>query len=304
MARRESMKWHHGRVETLWEPLPGGWSQESFLTGVGDDLSVVRICARPGPRGAAVAQVDASLMHLVRGLVPVPEVLEVRAAVADAPALLVTRYVPGIRGEVVLREGSAEQRRALGLQLGRVAGTLAGLATLRPGHFVDEDLRIGGERGDDLLAHVEERLPLLRGFDRASADRLRALARAAQEVLDEVGRSCVVHGDLHPRNVVLDPDTRDVRAVVDWEHAHSGFPHADLGALLRFDRAPGWVEAVLAGWSAVRGEEPGLALERARTADLVALVDLAARPAGNLVVDLAHCFLGEIVRTGDLHAWP
>lgn len=291
-------------METLWEPLPGGWSQESFLAGVGDERSVVRLCSDRGPRGAAAAQVDASLMRLVRGLVPVPEVLEVRPPVDGLPALLVTRYVPGVRADVVLREGDGSALRRLGTRMGTLAGTLAGIATLRPGPFVDGDLRTGPEAGDDLLAHVEDRMPLLRGLDAVARARLQDLARRAQEVRDEVGRTSVVHGDFHPRNVVLDPDTLDVLAVVDWEHAHSGAPHADLGMLLRFDRDPVWEEAVLDGWASVRGEEPSSALERARHTDLGALVDLAARPGGNLVVDLAECFLTEIIRTGNVHASP
>lgn len=291
-------------METLWEPLPGGWSQESFLTGVGADRSVVRLCPGEGPRGAAVAQVDASLARLVRGLVPVPEVLEVRPPVDGLPALLITRYVPGVRADVVLRDGDEADLRRLGTRMGVLAGTLAGIATLHAGHFVDEHLRVEPGSGDDLLDHVEVRMPRLRGLDARAQEQLRDLARRAQEVLDQVGRTSVVHGDFHPRNVVLDPATLDVLAVVDWEHAHSGSPHADLGMLVRFDRDPAWVEAVLDGWISVRSEEPSLAVERARHADLGALVDLAARPAGNLVVDLAECFLAEIIRTGDVHATP
>lgn len=306
MAVGAARRWHDDVVETEWQPLPGGWSGESFLAGVGDERTVVRICAARGPRGEGAAEVDAALMRLVRGLVPVPEVVEVRAPLDGLPALLVTRYVPGPRGDDVVRGAGPEVLTRVGEQLGRAAATLAGIATLVPGHFADERLRIvpWSEDEDDLVVRVETRLPLLRGLDDAAARRLRGLARDAQEVLDDVGRTSVVHGDLHPKNVVLDPGTLALRAVVDWEHAHSGSPHSDLGSLLRFDRAPAWEEAVLAGWTAVRGEDPALARHRARCADLRVLVDLAARPGGNLVVDLAECFLAKVVRSGDLHAHP
>lgn len=293
-------------MESQWEPLPGGWSGESFLAGVGEERTVVRICRPRAPRGAAVAEVDAALARLVRGLVPVPEVLEVRPAVDAMPALLVTRYVPGVRGDDVVRGAGASVLRRVGEQLGRVAGTLAGIATLEAGPFVDGRLRTGPlpEDEEDLVALVEARIPHLRGMDEVAVRRLRRLARAAQEVLDDVGRTSVVHGDLHPKNVVVDEGTLQVRAVVDWEHAHSGSPYADLGSLLRFDRAPEWEEAVLEGWATVRHEAPGRARHRARCADLAVLVDLASRPPGNLVVDLADCFLAEVVRQEDVHAEP
>src|SRR5690606_16265805 len=90
-------------VEMTWDPLPGGWSGESFLAEIDGIRSVVRICAAPSARGERAAEVDAALMRLVRGLVPVPEVLEVKAARDGNPPLLITRYVPGARADDLVR---------------------------------------------------------------------------------------------------------------------------------------------------------------------------------------------------------
>jgi aminoglycoside phosphotransferase (APT) family kinase protein len=38
----------------------------------------------------------------------------------------------------------------------------------------------------------------------------------------------LVHGDFGPNNVLLDPVTFDVTAVLDWEFAHLGDPVEDL----------------------------------------------------------------------------
>ncbi|MEU8353256.1 phosphotransferase [Streptomyces sp. NPDC048845] len=38
----------------------------------------------------------------------------------------------------------------------------------------------------------------------------------------------LVHGDFGPQNVLLDPRTFEVTAVVDWEFAHLGDPVEDL----------------------------------------------------------------------------
>lgn len=289
-----------------WEPLPGGWSGESFVTEVDGVRSVIRICARPSARGEQAAEVDGALMQLLTGLVPVPEVLEVRAARDGNPPLLITRYVPGVRADDLVRSQDPDVLGQVGAQLGRVAATLAGIPMSGPGHFVDRSLRIRPfeHEADDLVAHVTARLSSLRGFTPAMVEGLLEVAWCAQEELDGVGRISLVHGDLNPKNVVVDTGTGAVAAVVDWEHAHAGSPYADLGSLLRFDRHPAWEDAVLASWVAVRGGSAERARDLARCVDLFALVDLASRPGGNLVVDLAEVFLREIARTSDWNAEP
>jgi aminoglycoside phosphotransferase (APT) family kinase protein len=135
-------------------------------------------------------------------------------------------------------------------------------------------------------------------------DRLVDVATRAQDLMDSVGRTCLVHSDANPKNVLVDPGTLEVTALLDWEFAHSGHPHTDLGNLLRFDRRPAYADAVLAAFCERRGTDPGETLELARAADLWALVDLAARRGQNPVADRAHEHLLAIARTGNLHALP
>ena len=83
-------------------------------------------------------------------------------------------------------------------------------------------------------------------------------------VLDEVHRrleadvppqdgACVVHGDYKLENVILDPDSGEVRAVLDWELTTLGDPLADLGLLLVYWSEPGDAVGVPGGASAVEG---------------------------------------------------
>jgi aminoglycoside phosphotransferase (APT) family kinase protein len=44
----------------------------------------------------------------------------------------------------------------------------------------------------------------------------------------EVDGQVLVHGDYGPNNVLLDPATLDITAVLDWEWAHAGDPVEDL----------------------------------------------------------------------------
>jgi aminoglycoside phosphotransferase (APT) family kinase protein len=286
-------------------PLAGGWSGQTFLAMAGGDRSVVRIYP-PGRRDEAAPEVDAAVLRLVRGLVPVPEVLEVRrgGAAPDRPGLLVTTFLPGERGDLVLPTLDAEGLSVLGSRLGAVAAALAGMPTLRAGAFVDGDLTISPFGRPDGLPGVVDVHAAALALDEDLLQRLRAVAEQAQRLLDTVGRTCLVHSDLNPKNVLVDEQTLEVTGVLDWEFAHAGHPFTDLGNLLRFDRHPAYVESVLAAWCARHGGGPREALDLARAADLWALVDLAARAGENPVADRAADHLHAIAATEDLHGVP
>ncbi|MEQ6903167.1 aminoglycoside phosphotransferase family protein, partial [Nocardioides sp. YIM 152588] len=280
-----------------FEPLAGGHSGETFLAETGAERSVVRIFASPRHRPEA-PEIQAALLGLVRGLLPVPAVKEVRRPGIDpttgehAPGLLVTSFLPGVRGDLLLADlveaADADALRRVGTAVGGVAATLAGMPTLRGGLWADPELRIepfsltGPGWVDDHAAALAER-----GWSVADLDRLGAIAAEADDELAELDRTCVVHSDLNPKNLLLDPDTLVVTGVLDWEFSHSGHPWTDLGNLLRFDRAPAYVDAVLAAWCDRHPSDPAQVLRGARAADLTALVELAARAGANPVADQA-----------------
>jgi aminoglycoside phosphotransferase (APT) family kinase protein len=286
-------------------PLSGGWSGQTFLADAGGQRTVVRIYP-PGRRDDVAPEIDAAVLRLVRGLVPVPDVLEVRRGdvVADRPGLLVTSYLAGERGDLVLPGLIDADAATLGARLGGLLADLAGMPTLRGGPFVDADLRIGDFGvADDLRSFVADHADAL-GWERELLGRLESVAEEAETRLDGVGRTCLVHSDANPKNLLLDPDSLTVTGLLDWEYAHSGYPFTDLGNLLRFDRRPAYVEGVLKTWCERRGATPQEALDLARAADVWALVDLASRAGENPVADRAAVLLREIARTGDLHAVP
>jgi aminoglycoside phosphotransferase (APT) family kinase protein len=112
----------------------------------------------------------------------------------------------------------------------------------------------------------------------------------------------VVHSDLNPKNLLIDPDTLAITGVLDWEFAHAGHPFTDLGNVLRFDREPAYVDGVLEAYAGLRGTPPERALELGRAADLYALSELAARVGQNPVATRAAARLAAIVSAGDVHA--
>ncbi|MGZ4580611.1 MAG: phosphotransferase family protein [Nocardioidaceae bacterium] len=289
-------------------PLAGGFSGETFLAESAGERTVVRIYAQRGSsRGAAAVEVDAAMLRLVRGLLPVPEVLEVRRPdpAAGTPALLVTSFLPGERLDLLLPRLDEGARRTVAAGLGAVLGRLAQMPVLRPGFFVDGDLRVEPMAGGDLVEFVRghRASTALAAWDAAAYDGLLAVADRAQTLLDRVDRVTVVHSDFNPKNLLVDPDTLEVTGVLDWEFAHAGLPVTDLGNLLRFERDAAFAEGVVAAFRASVPDAGADVLDLARAADLYALVDLAGRRGSHEVADRAHNLLYAIACTGDLHAW-
>ncbi|MEP7736914.1 aminoglycoside phosphotransferase family protein [Nocardioides sp. 31GB23] len=297
-------------------PLEGGWSGETFVAEAGGERTVVRIYA--GRRGPEAPAVDAAVLALAAGVVPgVPPVLEVRRADPDQglPGLLVTGFLPGERGDLLLPRLDDAGAAAAGEALGRVLAALAGAALPRGGAFVDAALTIGPHPapydvdGLDELVEVMVQTPgsRLPDLGLSALDTLAGLAREAQDLLDEVPQHCLVHSDLNPKNLLLrrhegaEPRV-EVTGVLDWEFAHAGHPFTDLGNLLRFDRRPAFHDAVLATYADLRGLDVRRALDLARAADLPALVELASRAGANPVCDRAAVRLRAIIASGDLHA--
>jgi aminoglycoside phosphotransferase (APT) family kinase protein len=284
-------------------PLTGGWSGRTFLAEVAGERSVVRVYP-PSERSGAGAEIDAAVLRLVRGLVPVPEVLEVRPAsvTQDRPGLLVTSYVDGVLGDELLPTLGPEGLGRVGAVLGGLVADLGGMPMLRAGAFVDPDLAIEPWTLD-LPAYVEEQEPRLAHLSVDELEGLRLVAVEAQTLLDTVTRTCLVHSDLNPKNLLLDPATLELAAALDWEFAHAGHPFTDLGNLLRFDRDPVFTDAVLTAYGERRGVPPDRALPLARAADLFALVELSTRRSDNPVAERADALLRAIARTRDPATW-
>ena len=289
-------------------PMDGGFSGETFLVGAAGEQAVLRLYVRQPDR----AVVDAALLQLLRGLVPVPRVLDLRtpqmSAESGGPAYLLTDLLPGERLETVLPHADAGLRRRLAHSVADVLARLNGVPFVRPGEFADGTLALGPDPApaDGIVAWVRRHLehgPLSR-WDDADQQALLDVADHADTVLAETGRCCLAHSDFNAKNLLVDPEAGEVTGLVDWEFAHAGTPYTDLGNLLRFERDPALTEPLLERFVDRAPDLPADLLEHARAVDLWALVELASRAGQHAVADRAHDLLRAIARTQDLHAWP
>ncbi|MFC0625220.1 phosphotransferase family protein [Kribbella deserti] len=291
-------------------PMTGGYGGETYTVSAAGEDAVLRLYLRDPNR----VSVDVALMRLVRGILPVPRVLDAKlvGSVEDPPYVLCER-LPGVNLETYLPTAAEDQRRRIGEQLGELLARLSGMPFLRGGMFEGDDL-IPREfdLGEGGLVDWYRKHAAAIALDPVRGAKLTVVLAEVddQVVLDEVDdqvelppeRFCLVHSDFNPKNLLVDPETAIITGLVDWEFAHSGSPYTDLGNLLRFCDDPVLAGAVL---DVVRRRAPALAeplQRRAREADLWALIELAGRAAQNPVAAAARDLLAQMAESGELAA--
>ena len=193
-------------------------------------------------RHPARAAVDRALLERVRGLLPVPRVLEAATGAGGTRAAAVPAAGGAARGPA--GRGAAGRRRAAAAPARRGGGRGAGAA----GDRADAAGRAGSPTPRWIRSRSRPPPPTrCPGWTRTSAGRgspglsapereaLRAVARQARELARRATRVALVHADVNPKNLLVDPATGGVTGVLDWEFAYAGSPLGDVGNLLRFE---------------------------------------------------------------------
>ena len=299
-----------GRIVGI-RPLAGGLRNANFKLTL--DCTTEPIVLRIYEHDASLCRKEADLTDLVRGSVPVPEVVLAEPAGDDLPPFMLQRYVEG----PTLREliGSAppaevaEAAHSVGETLAAIGAiTFAKPGWLAPGPTVTGPLLPGA---DPMPRFVDQCLasPMLRRrvpaelIDRTQA----AMWSHAADFRRAADETSLVHGDFGGRNLIARQAAGRwvVAAVLDWEFAVSGSPLADVGHFLRCERSgrPAAEPRFRAGYLEGGGRLPPGWRRLARLVDLVALCEMLTHDG---LPDAAAAELAALIRAtvDDRHRPP
>ncbi len=216
-----------------------------------DGERVVRV-PRHGRAADALAREACLLRRIASELpVPVPETELVGSPDENDPPVSIHVRIPGVE---LTRERwlglGADARRRLARELGSVLGALHGLD---PGIAAPCDLQRLDHRAE--LEDLQERL---RDGDAAFPDALRKdLARVFGAALDGNRpwsfRPALLHADVSPGHVLMDPDREEITGVIDWGDACVGDPARDF-IFLYEDWGSDFLELTLEGYELEEAE--------------------------------------------------
>lgn len=222
-----------------FEVVQGGRSNLTYTVTDADGERL--ILRRPPLHGVLQSAHDMGREHrIISALadtdVPVPATVgyETDEAVTGAP-FYVMRFVDGavVRDSAAARDLDAQVRAAASDDLVDVLVRL---------HEVDVDAVGLGDlaRREDYLGRQLRRWhgQLQQGATRELPVLDEVHARLVADI-PEQGPATIVHGDYRLDNLILDPATGRVQAVLDWELTTLGDPLADLGLLLVYWAEPG-----------------------------------------------------------------
>ncbi|MCD6639133.1 MAG: aminoglycoside phosphotransferase family protein [Nocardioides sp.] len=286
----------------------GGNSHEVFRATTPEGREVILRVYGARHRGPEAPGVHASVLMLVRGLVPAPELLEVRGPEAGTDGLVVTSVVPGVVLDDVLATCDDHVAARLGRSLGEALGRMSGIAMTGPGDFLDYSLgrRVWQPGSESLVTWLDlwsGRAPLA-DLGAPALARLRRVCAEADAILAAAPRACLVHGDLSPRNVMCDPATGVITGLIDWEFAHAGHPMEDAGHQVRerpdsvFSTA--LLEAMNRWLPPAEQADVETLRRRARAADLYWIIEIASRLGEASATYTCHRILSAIAASGDL----
>ena len=257
---------------------------------------------------------EIDLMRLVRGPVPVPEVIHAEPGGWDnLPPFILTRWIDGITFRELKRSGDAEAIA----QAAQAAGeTLAAVGQyhfpesgwIAPGPTISSPQSDGQDPAPRFIDLCLASANLQRRMPAELRDRTQTLVWSCASQYALLGREAsLVHGDFNKRNLLVRPVNGrwSVAAVLDWEFAVSGSPLADLGSFLRYEPAARLLiePHFSAGYARAGGHLPRDWRRLARLIDLVALCRSLTQP------ELPDAFVPELVElvratieNHDLHA--
>jgi len=207
-----------------------GFSRENWLfdaTWAGQTHALI---ARRDPPGSVLRtdrRIETAVLDaLERSAVPVPTLrwVDLTGRWAARPCLVMDRVQGTCQPLVLNSDRSLAQRVAVAERIYDQLAAIHGLDWRALGLGDRLEIPSGDAPGRALEHWTTE----LRAVQREPEPELALVRRWLGDHLPRSTTTTLVHGDFKPGNVLLDADDR-VTAVLDWETAHLGDPHEDLG---------------------------------------------------------------------------
>jgi aminoglycoside phosphotransferase (APT) family kinase protein len=293
-----------GQAVTGARTLAGGFSHETCLLELGTAKVVVRL-------GGTDPGIEAAVMAMAHGHVPVPDVLRIVPASADGASrpAMVLEYVEGTPLSHVLTDGGTDMA-GLGAEVGRTFASIGAVTFDLPGFFADASLVVAdmppwSEQLPEMAVNCMAATPKTR-LDAGTRQSWIELCTTHAPALTAVdGQARLVHADANPKNVMVTHVAGGWRvdAVLDWEFSFSGCPYADYANMTRFsgDYPDEFVSGFRAGFAGHSGNSDGNLEDWAylgRVMDMFALSDLVTRPEGHPVADQAAAEIRRWIADG------
>lgn len=216
---------------------------------------------------------DPSLLRYERSLLRAEiDFLERAAALPDVPSprvlltdstrrhtqldVMVTDLRPGVSWQTSRSEMGPDATRRAGETVGKAFAQLHTVTARRFG-YPESGSGLGGATWPEAFATMTEALldDSARWDVEVDADRVREAVRSSSDALAQVDTPCMVHMDLWPGNVILDPATGEVTGIVDFERGLYADPLMDFVGAEPFLTGP-LSPDLLAGYAAAGGHLP------------------------------------------------
>lgn len=231
-----------GRSVVRVEALTDGLRNANFKLQL--DSSPGLVVLRIYEHDRSLCQKELDILRLLRGSVPVPEVLyaDPQGNECGSP-FAVLEYVEGISFHALKRN---EERKAIAQAASSAGATLASIGRFT---FLKAGWLAAGPTVTSPLLEGENPLPrfvdlclecahLQRRLDSELRDRIHLLFwRCAPQLARQDNELSLVHCDFGKRNLLVRKvaGTWSVVSVLDWEFAVSGAPLIDVGHFLRYE---------------------------------------------------------------------
>ncbi|RLD27192.1 MAG: phosphotransferase family protein [Bacteroidetes bacterium] len=227
---------HKGEIEIL--QFPGGYSNLTYLIKKGEAEFVLR---KP-PRGANIKSAhdmgrEFKVLNLLKPIynkIPEPLFIYDNEDLLGAPFYVMER-VKGLILRNQIPKGlklNSESFRQLSIN------TIENLAQLHNLNIETTGLKALGKPEGYIIRQVEG---WVKRYFNAETDQIPAMNETADwmknNIPDEVAPA-LIHNDYKYDNLVLDPESLEIKALLDWEMATVGDPLMDLGTSLGYWAEP------------------------------------------------------------------